>query len=218
VRWPTLRRRHRLTSTSLTDDGTIDLLPTATEAAESDAAEGLSVAREPTGHQPSSASGHTRWRRVIAYVVVPGLALLLAGGSGVLKWQDDSIRDAQSAGAESLRAATEGTVALLSYRPDTVEKDLEAARSRLTGSFLDAYSSLIHDVVIPGSKEKQISAVATVPAGASIKATGKNAVVLVFVNQTVTIGKDAPTNMASTVRVTLDRIDGRWLISGFDPI
>ena len=98
------------------------------------------------------------------------------------------------------------------------EKDLEAARSRLTGTFLDAYTSLTHDVVIPGAKQKQISAVATVPAAASKSATANHAVVLLFVNQTVIVGQDAPTNTASSVRVTLDKIDGRWLISQFDPV
>jgi Mce-associated membrane protein len=42
--------------------------------------------------------------------------------------------------------------------------------------------------------------------------------VLLFVNQTVIIGQDAPTNSASTVRVTLDKIGDRWLISQFDPV
>ncbi|EUA27841.1 conserved Mce associated membrane domain protein [Mycobacterium intracellulare] len=37
-------------------------------------------------------------------------------------------------------------------------------------------------------------------------------------NQTIIIGQDAPTNTASTVRVTLDRVHGRWLIAGFDPV
>lgn len=217
MRWPTLRRRHRASSTSVPGGGTVHVFPTAVEKAEPDT-ERSGGARELTGHPPRSAPVHTRWRRMIAYVVVPVLVVLLAGGAGVLVWQNASNRTAQSAGAESLQAATEGTVALLSYRADTVEKDLEAARGRLTGSFLDAYTSLIHEVVIPGSKEKQISAAATVPGAAPIKAAGENAVVLVFVNQTVTIGKDAPTSTASSVRVTLDRIDGRWLISGFDPI
>ena len=119
---------------------------------------------------------------------------------------------------ESVQAAIDGTVALLSYRPDTVEKDLEAAKSRLTGTFLDAYTSLTHDVVIPGAKQKQISAVATVPAAASTSATATHAVVLLFVDQTVIVGKEAPTNTASSVRVTLDKVDGRWLISQFDPV
>jgi Mce-associated membrane protein len=119
---------------------------------------------------------------------------------------------------ESVQAATDSTVALLSYRPDTVETDLDAAKSRLTGTFLDAYTKLTHDLVIPGAKQKQISAVATVPAAASTSATATHAVVLLFVNQSVIVGQDAPTNTASSVRVTLDKVDGRWLISQFDPV
>jgi Mce-associated membrane protein len=107
---------------------------------------------------------------------------------------------------------------LLSYRPDTVETDLGAVRSRLTGNFRDAYTSLTHDMIIPGAKEKQISAVAQVPAAALVKATGSHAVVLLAVNQTITVGKDTPSNTASSVRVTLDKVRSHWLISGFDPV
>lgn len=159
-----------------------------------------------------------RWSRVIAYGLLPGLALLLACGTGYLKWREGSVRDAPAARAESVQAATEATIALLSYRPDTVQNDLEAARRRLTGTFLDAYTQLTHDVVIPGAKQKQISAVATVPGAASLSASAEHAVVLLFVNQTITMGGDAPTSTVSNVRVTLDRIDGRWLVSQFDPV
>jgi Mce-associated membrane protein len=168
--------------------------------------------------QRPSAWRRIRWSRVIAYGLLPGLALLLASAAGFLKWQDASARDAQAARTESVQAATDGTVALLSYRADTVQKDLEAARGRLTGTFLNAYTSLTHEVVIPGAKQKQISAVATVPAAASISASADHAVVLLFVNQTLIIGQDAPTNSASSVRVTLAKLDGHWLISGFDPV
>ena len=34
----------------------------------------------------------------------------------------------------------------------------------------------------------------------------------------VIIGQDAPTSTASSVRVTLDKVGGRWLISQFDPV
>lgn len=105
-----------------------------------------------------------------------------------------------------------------SQAPDTVQHDLESARSRLTGTFLDAYTQLTHDVVIPGAQQKQISAVATVAAAASVSTSADRAVVLLFVNQTITVGKDAPTTAASSVRVTLDNINGRWLISQFEPI
>ena len=114
--------------------------------------------------------------------------------------------------------ARDTTAAILSYQADTAERDLNAARDRLTGSFLDEYTKLINEVVIPGAKEKKISAVATVPAGGSVSATPDQAVALVFIDQTVTVGGSAPTNTASSVRVTLDRVDGRWLVSGFEPV
>jgi len=156
--------------------------------------------------------------KAIAYGLLPGLALLLASAAGYLKWQDGSAREAQTARAESVQAAIDSTVALLSYRPDTVETDLDAAKSRLTGTFLDAYTKLTHDLVIPGAKQKQISAVATVPAAAAASATPTHAVVLLFVNQSVIVGQSAPTSTASSVRVTLDKVGARWLISQFDPV
>ncbi|MDT5091405.1 MAG: Mce-associated rane protein [Mycobacterium sp.] len=179
---------------------------------------------DPDTDEPASDAERTtagrriQWSRAIAYGLVPALAFLLVSAAGYLKWQDASLREAQAARAESVRAAIDSTVALLSYRADTVDKDLEAAKTRLTGTFLTAYASLTHDVVIPGAKQKQISAVATVPAAASTSVTAGHAVVVVFVNQTIIIGQGAPTSTASSVRVTLDKVDGRWLISQFDPV
>ena len=158
------------------------------------------------------------WKRVIAFGVLPALALLLAMGGGYLKWQDASIRDSQTAAERSMRAATESAIAMLSYQPDSVEKELTAAVDRLTGAFRDSYTQLINEVVVPGAKEKQISAVATVPAAASVSANENHAVVLVFVNQTTTVGNDPPTATTSSVRVTLEKVDERWLVSQFEPV
>ena len=156
--------------------------------------------------------------RVIAFGILPGIAMVLGLFAGYAKWQETTARDAQSGGIQAVQAAKDGTVALLGYQPDTVERDLTAARDRLTGTFRDTYSSLTRDVVIPGSKQKHISAVANVPAAALVSVSGRRAVVLVLVDQSTTIGNDAPTDTASSVRVTLDKVDSRWLISGFDPV
>lgn len=156
--------------------------------------------------------------RALVFGMVPVVALLLACAAAFLKWQDSWTRDSAVAGIESLTPAKESTVALLSYQPESVEKDLGAARDRLIGTFKDSYTQLIHDVVIPGATKQHISAVATVAAAASVSATPNHAVDLLFVNQTVTVGHDSPTDTASAVRVTLDKIGGRWLISGFDPV
>lgn len=181
-------------------------------------AEDVTSDAETTAATYRSARRTDRAKRVLAYGIAPGLALMLAIGAGYLKWLDGSARQVRSAAAESVAAATNSAAALLSYRADTVDKDLTAAQGRLTGSFRDAYTQLVQNVVIPGAKQKQISAVATVPAAASVSSSENRAVVLVFVDQTVTIGKDAPTSTASSIRVTLDKIDDRWLISGFEPI
>lgn len=167
--------------------------------------------------QPASTGRRSRGR-ILAYGVLPGLVMLCALAAGLFKFWDSSVRDTQTARIESVQAAKDSTVAMLSYQPDTVEKDLTAAQDRLTGAFRDSYTELTHDVVIPGAKQKHISTVANVSAAASVSATPNHAVVLVFVNQAAIVGSDAPTDTASSVRVTLDKMDGRWLISGFDPI
>jgi Mce-associated membrane protein len=159
-----------------------------------------------------------KWSRVLAFGLLPVLAVAIAAAAGYLKWQDAWLRGSGVADIESVAAAKDSTAALLSYQPDTVDKDLGGARDRLTGTFKDSYTQLIHDVVIPGAKKQHISAVATVPAAASVSATPQHAVVLVFVDQMVTVGNDAPSETASTVRVTLDKTGARWLISSFDPV
>ena len=173
--------------------------------------------------EPEKPKRRIQWARVFAFGVLPAVVLLLGLGAGYLKWMDNSARvndinNADSPAREAMQAARDSTIALLSYKPDTVEQQLGAARDLLTGDFRDSYTSLTKDVVIPGAKQKQISAVATVPAVASVSADPRHAVVLVFVNQTVVVGQDAPTGTASSVRVTLDKIGDRWLISKFDPV
>jgi Mce-associated membrane protein len=167
---------------------------------------------------PRRGGRRMRWSGIAALGVLPGLALVLTGGAGYLKWQYDSAREAAMAQKQSVAAATDSTIALLSYRSDTVETQLTSARDRLTGTFRDSYSSLIHDVVIPGAQQKHISAAATVPAAATVSATANHAVVLLFVDQSITAGTDAPTSTASSVKVTLDKVGDRWLISDFTPV
>lgn len=176
---------------------------------------------ETTGEAPPiehAAPQRAAWSRIVAFGLLPALALMLALGAGYLKWQDDGVRNGQIAATTSVQAARDGAVALLSYTPGTVEAQLTAARDRLTGEFRDSYTSLTDDVVIPGAKQKQMSAVASVPAAASVSATPEKAVVLVFVDQTVTVGNEPPVATASSVRITLDKVGDRWLISQFDPV
>jgi Mce-associated membrane protein len=159
-----------------------------------------------------------RWSGLTVSVVLPVIALFLAGGAGYFKWQDASMRDADTARIEATRVAHDSTIALLSYESDDVDQKLGAARQLLTGQFQDSYTSLINDVVIPGAKRQQIASTAAVPAIAAVSGSAKHVVALAFVDQTITISNGAPTNTASSVRVTLDRVGDRWLISSFEPV
>lgn len=89
------------------------------------------------------------WARVLAFGVLPSLVLVLSVAAAWLKWHDASARVSQTASIESVAAAKDSAVAMLSYQPESVEKDLGAAQGRLTGSFKTSYAQLIHDVVIP---------------------------------------------------------------------
>jgi Mce-associated membrane protein len=167
---------------------------------------------------PAERGARFSWTHILAWIVLPALALLLALGDGHLKWLDGSAHASRTAAEESVKAATDSTIAILSYRPDTVDRDLSGAAGRLTGGFRQQYTQLVTDVVAPGAKQQHISAVATVPAAASVSATENHAVVLVFIDQTTTIGNDAPTQTTSSVRITLEKVHDRWLISQFDPV
>jgi Mce-associated membrane protein len=157
-------------------------------------------------------------RRMLVFVILPVVALAVAAAAGYFRWQAGSVSATRAAAAESVQAAIDSTIQMLSYHPDTVDRDLNAARDRMTGAFRDDYTRLTNEVVIPGAKQKHISSLATVPAASSVAATPDHAVVLVFVNQTIVMGSDPPTNTASSVKVSMEKHDGHWLISSFDPV
>jgi Mce-associated membrane protein len=51
-----------------------------------------------------------------------------------------------------------------------------------------------------------------------VSASPSHAVVLLFINQTVVVGDEAPSDSASSVRVTLDKVGNRWRVAGFEPV
>jgi len=166
----------------------------------------------------------TRARRARWWTLIVGLVLAIVATATIGGWQAVKGRELDNAASAAARqtvldTARSTVIKLLSYKPDTVEADLNAATSLLTGNFRESYGKLIHDVVIPGAKQKNITAVAQVPAAAVESLTTDKASMIVFVNQQATVGTDAPTTTTTTtVRVGLQKINGAWLIDAFDPI
>lgn len=177
-----------------------------------------STGDDETSHGDARKRTRFVWKRFLAYALLPALVLLLTLSAAFFKWQGAIAQQIRSAALQSVPAATDSAIAMLSYRATNVQQDLTAASERLTEPFRSDYLELINEVVIPGAIQKQISAVATIPAAAAVSATANQAVVVVFINQTTTIGNDPPTNTASSVRMTMDKVEGRWMVSQFEPI
>ena len=152
------------------------------------------------------------------------LALALVAAAGLASWmfffvyQPDRKTD-DAAAQSAIKAASDGTVALLSYSPESLDKDFATAKSKLTGSFLSYYTQFTEQIVTPAAKQKSVKTQASVVRAAVSEIHPDTAVVLVFINQT-TESKDRPdaSFINSAVRVTLQKIDGGWLISSFDPV
>ena len=161
-----------------------------------------------------------RLRRTVAVVLV---VLLLVSG-GVATWlyfkqyRPDQQTDAGVAGAV-VRAASEGTTAMLSYSADSLDKDFAAARSHLGGDFLSYYDQFSQQSVAPVAKRKAMKTTAKVSGAAVSELHPDSAVVLVFVDQ-VTTTKDSPqpSLAVSSALVRMDRIGGKWLITKFTPL
>jgi Mce-associated membrane protein len=153
---------------------------------------------------------------VLALLVVASLALL-----GTVFWfyfRPDQATDAAAAKA-AISAASDGTVAVLSYSPDTLDRDFSSAKSHLTGDFLTYYNQFTQQIVAPAAKQKSVKTNAVVLRAALSEFHPNSAVVLLFVNQS-TQSKDRPepTLTSSSVLVTLTKADGKWLISSFNPV
>ena len=161
-------------------------------------------------------------RNVKAVQMTLILLLLISGGAATWLYLNQYRPDQQadpSVARTVVRAAADGTVALLSYSPESLEKDFNTARSHLAGDFLSYYNQFTEQIVAPAAKQKSLKTTAEVKATAVSELHPDSAVVLVFVDQSSTTKDEPdPAIAVSAVQVTLTRVRGNWLITKFDPV
>jgi Mce-associated membrane protein len=170
--------------------------------------------------------GRRDWSRMLRNVkVVPvSLILLLLISGGVATWlyferYEPRQQTDPSVARAVIRAASDGTVALLSYSPESLDKDFATAKSHLSGDFLSYYNQFTEQIVAPAAKEKSLKTTARVIGAAVSELHPNSAVVLVYVDQSTTSkDKPDPTMSASSVLVSMTRVNGNWLITKFDPV
>jgi Mce-associated membrane protein len=153
---------------------------------------------------------------ILAFLVLASAAL--AACLLYFWYRPDRAADAAAA-KSAITAASDGTVAILSYSPDTLDRDFASAKSHLTGDFLSYYNQFTQQIVGPAAKQKSVKTTAVVVRAAVSELHLNSAVVLVFVNQsTMSADRTDPTLASSSVLVTLTKAHGTWLISSFNPV
>jgi Mce-associated membrane protein len=211
---------------SADDETTPDVEPT--DGVEIDTAtddkEDSAVAEIESAAYSADSSSAAR-RRLPAIPLIPAalvLGLLAAGGlAGWLyfaQFRPDTQTD-NAVAQSAVNAARDGTVALLSYKPDTLNQDFAAAKSHLTGDFLNYYDQFTKEVVTPAAQTKGVTTTAQVAGAAVSELNPDKAVVLVFINQATTSKeRPDPAMASSSAKVSLAKVHGEWLITKFDPV
>ena len=125
----------------------------------------------------------------------------------------------QAVAARVIQSASDGAVALLSYTPETLDEDFTAAKSKLTGDFLNYYTQFTQEIVTPAAKQKSVKTSAVVVRSALSNLEPTKGEVLLFINQQ-TVSKENPDGSftASSVKVEMTKVGNDWLISSFDPV
>ena len=141
----------------------------------------------------------------------------VAVGLFFVQYQPDRRID-DAATHRAIQAASDGAVALLSYSYESLDRDFAKAKSHLTGDFL-AYYRKFSEQIAAGAQRGQLTATAKVIRAAVSDLRPDSAVVLVFVDQTTASKqKPEPVKAASSILVTLTKVNGSWLIAKFDPV
>ena len=201
------------------------------EAAQTEADDSVTEAPAAPAESPERTASRRRGRprfsrnvkrnvKVVPVILV--VLLLISGGAATwvyFKRYQPNQRTDPSVARAVVSAASDGTVALLSYSPESLDKDFTAAKSHLSGDFLAYYSQFTEQIVAPAAREKSLKTTAHVMGAAASELHPDSAVVLVFVDQSTT-SKDRPdpSMSSSSVLVSVTRVKGNWLITKFDPV
>jgi len=183
------------------------------------------VAQEPAPH-PSSrlrGVGHwlrrclTRWRAILLTIALIA-ATGFAAGYFYFVYRPDMQTD-DAATHQVTKAASDGAVALLSYSPDTLTRDFNNAKSRLTENYLHYYQQFAEKVVGVAAMRGQVTTTATVIKAAVSEIHPNSAVVLMFIKQkTTSKDKPDPVITSSSLKVELTKVKGSWLIDNFEAL
>ena len=175
--------------------------------------------------KPRAPRAATGWRpdpRTLAWFVpLCVLAFVAAGvavGLGVLQARGDG-PDAE-ARADAVAPAGQAAEALLSFRYDTLDQELESERDQMTGSYADEFLNVFPDQARELTAQKQATVKSTVLAAAPLECgeecSNDRVEVLVYLNTESSVQGEVPEVNPNRAVVTMSHEGDRWLVDGIE--
>lgn len=165
--------------------------------------------------QPAGSRSHGRLIALLAAVVVVGLIAVTTVAVVLLnRMPDDNPSSSEVSDAErreALATARSSTVEILSTDHARYDADLEEATALMTTNYAASYRRTSEDIRT-GYQEQEITVSASDAGGGLVGISRDRAVALVFINQSVTKKSGKPSSLPYRVAVSLERVDGSWLV------
>ncbi|HEY0949966.1 J domain-containing protein [Nocardioides sp.] len=173
----------------------------------------------PSVVQPLDGESRRRGARV---AVVPGwllagvaaLALALTVTAAILWVREPSAADVEDDARAAQAAAERAVVPILSYDAAHLDESKAAAQQYLTGDLRKDYDKVFAGLIETNAPATKTVVKATLVRSSIVRADADRAQVFLLVNQTRTNKKyTEPEVYKNWVTLTMDRVDGQWLVA-----
>ncbi|MGB8389442.1 tetratricopeptide repeat protein [Mycobacterium sp.] len=153
------------------------------------------------------------WGRYLRRSVLPVLLVASLGVSGFLGWKQWQEHQVKQAGEQAQQAAIKYAEVLTSIESNNVDQNFRQVLDGATGEFKDMYtqsSVQLRQLLI----DNKATAHGVVVDSAIQSESTSKVVVLVFIDQTVTnTAAPDPRIDRSRIKMTMEKVDGRWRAS-----
>ena len=152
-------------------------------------------------------------------VVLALVALVLSGAVFYLLHRLNDARAVDEAGDAAVSAARVDAQDLLAYDYRNLDSDFARGLAATTGGFHDQYQKTTSQLVKPRAAKQRVIVQAAVINAGLISAHDDHAVVLVFVDRITTkAGQKKPAFDQDRVRMSMTKVNGKWLVSKLDAL
>jgi Mce-associated membrane protein len=166
------------------------------------------------------AEAPARDRRVVPgwlLVGVGAVALLMAGAAAVVAATVPSDQSVDQASGAARAAAERAIVPILSYDAAHLEESRAAAEGYLTGAYRKEYAKLFDGVIAGNAPSTGTVVEADLVSSGVVRADDDRVQVFLLVDQSRTNkAEKKPVVYKNWVTVTMEKVDGDWLVSGLD--